>query len=177
MKKIVLMVMMVSLLFAIPVFAVETAATPTTPPVTIAKPTEIKINQATNPNGCPMFNNGMQSCPMLQGGSPGMMNPGKGKFLFKRMGNNVGYKKIGVNSCQGPRFFRWIGMGIKLIVCLLFWIFIIILLVMGIKWLMKPHHHFMNCCQNDSAMAILKERYAKGEITAEEFEAMKAKLS
>jgi len=183
MKKIALMVIMVSLMFVLPVFAVETTPPPTTPPVTMVKPTDIKtfdIKMATPVNGmpCPMIQGGQQSCPMMNGAGPGMMmNPGKGKMLFKRMGNNMGFKRMNVNSCQAPKAFRWIGMGIKFIACLLFWFLLIVLIIMAIRWAMKPHHHWSNCCKNDSSLDILKERYAKGEITAEEFDAMKAKLS
>lgn len=56
---------------------------------------------------------------------------------------------------------------------IIFWIVLIsfiVWLVKGAKWKNMEHWH------NDSAMNILKERYAKGEINKEEFDAKKKDL-
>jgi len=52
----------------------------------------------------------------------------------------------------------------------LFWFLIIYLIISLLRG--RRNHHFMD----DSSMEILKERYAKGEITKEQFETMKKDL-
>lgn len=57
----------------------------------------------------------------------------------------------------------------------IFWIILIILLVFLIKWLVSgdastPAH------RDDSALDILKKRYARGEIDEEEFERRRREL-
>jgi putative membrane protein len=54
----------------------------------------------------------------------------------------------------------------------LFWVLFIVGLIVGIRWLIgkgKDHHP-------DTAMDILRQRYARGEINKEEFEAKKKDL-
>ncbi|MBI4524149.1 MAG: SHOCT domain-containing protein [Deltaproteobacteria bacterium] len=63
-----------------------------------------------------------------------------------------------------------IGMGLFMLV---FWGAVIVGIVLGIRWLIshgKPS-------QSDSAVEILRQRYARGEINKEEFEAKKRDLS
>lgn len=60
---------------------------------------------------------------------------------------------------------------IAIFIVLGFWIPIIILACLGIKYLInrkRPREY-----EEKSALDIAKERYAKGEITKEEFEEMK----
>ncbi len=67
--------------------------------------------------------------------------------------------------------FGWFGGGIMM---LIFWVLFIALIV----WLVREvgdkntHSH-----SNSQALAILKERYAKGEISREEFETKKKDIS
>ncbi len=64
------------------------------------------------------------------------------------------------------------GVGMMLMM-LLFWILVVVGLVVAIRWLIakgKPS-------RSDSALDILRERYARGEINKDEFEARKKDLS
>jgi putative membrane protein len=60
-----------------------------------------------------------------------------------------------------------------------FWVLLIVAAVVGIRWLIQitgKGAAFRGPGQADNAMNILRERYAKGEITKEQFEAMKNDL-
>ncbi|MCL7475457.1 MAG: SHOCT domain-containing protein [ANME-2 cluster archaeon] len=57
---------------------------------------------------------------------------------------------------------------------LIFWI-LLILLILLIKWLVDPGKT-KSGGEQQSSMEILKSRYVRGEITAEEFEEMKKRL-
>lgn len=73
----------------------------------------------------------------------------------------------GMHYMWGP----WgIGMGLMMLV---FWGLIIVALVLGIRWLMTQGKE----PRSDSALEILRQRYARGEINKEEFEAMKRDLT
>ncbi len=54
----------------------------------------------------------------------------------------------------------------------LFWVLLIVGLIVGIRWLLGKGKE-----QNqDSALEILRQRYARGEINKDEFEAKKKDL-
>jgi len=55
----------------------------------------------------------------------------------------------------------------------LFWVLVIIGIVLAIRWLTNQRREK----PSDSALEILRQRYARGEIDKEEFEAKKRDLS
>jgi putative membrane protein len=64
------------------------------------------------------------------------------------------------------------GIGMMLIM-LLFWGLVIVGVVLGIRWLVSQGKE----SRSDSALEILRQRYARGEINKEEFEAKKKDLA
>ncbi|MBI4290496.1 MAG: SHOCT domain-containing protein [Betaproteobacteria bacterium] len=70
----------------------------------------------------------------------------------------------------------WMGMGLGMIGTLLFWILIIAGIVALAKWLAGTRGP-AGTAPAKTALDILKERYARGEIEREEFERKKHDLS
>lgn len=68
------------------------------------------------------------------------------------------------------------GMGWGMGFGWLFWLLIIGLVIWGIKALSENRSHSEPRSSSDRALEILKERYARGEIDKEEFEAKKRDL-
>jgi len=66
-----------------------------------------------------------------------------------------------------------IGMIGIMLMMLVFWGLLIVALVLGIRWLVKQGRE----PRTDSALEILRQRYARGEINKEEFETKKRELS
>ena len=67
----------------------------------------------------------------------------------------------------------WWGWGIGMMAMMfLFWVIIIIGLIVGIRWLFGKSKE----PKQDSAIEILRQRYARGEINKDEFEAKKKDL-
>ena len=69
-----------------------------------------------------------------------------------------------------PMWGVW-GIGMMLMM-LLFWGLVIVGVVLGIRWLVSQGKE----TRSDSALEILRQRYARGEINKEEFEAKKRDL-
>lgn len=63
------------------------------------------------------------------------------------------------------------GIGMLLSV-LLFWALVIVGIVVGIRWLIREGRP----AASDSALEILRQRYARGEINRDEFEAKRRDL-
>lgn len=63
-----------------------------------------------------------------------------------------------------------IGMGLMMLV---FWGLVIVAIVLGIRWMVGQGKE----SRSDTALEILRQRYARGEINKEEFEAKKRDLS
>jgi putative membrane protein len=70
-----------------------------------------------------------------------------------------------------PMWGMW-GLGI-LLVMLTFWVVIIVAIVAGIRWLIHQGRE----SRPDAALEILRQRYARGEINKDEFDARKRDLS
>lgn len=70
--------------------------------------------------------------------------------------------------------YMWGATGIgMMLMMILFWGLVIVGLVFGIRWLITQGKE----SQSDSALDILRQRYARGEINKEEFETKKRELS
>jgi putative membrane protein len=59
-----------------------------------------------------------------------------------------------------------------MLMMMLFWGLVIVSLVLGIRWLLRQARE----TRSDSALEILRQRYARGELTKDEFERMKKDL-
>jgi putative membrane protein len=70
-----------------------------------------------------------------------------------------------------PMWGMW-GLGM-LLVMLTFWVLVLVALVAGVRWLM----HQGRASRSDPALEILRQRYARGEINKDEFDAKKRDLS
>ncbi len=77
------------------------------------------------------------------------------------------YEYWGMHYMWGP----W-GIGMMLMM-LVFWGLVIVALVLGVRWLISEG----KSPRSDSALEILRQRYARGEINKEEFETKKQELS
>ncbi len=70
--------------------------------------------------------------------------------------------------------YMWGATGIgMMLMMVLFWGLVIVGLVLGIRWLISEG----KSPRSDSALEILRQRYARGEINKEEFETKKQELS
>ena len=68
----------------------------------------------------------------------------------------------------------WWGWGIGMMAMMfLFWALVIVGLIVGIRWLLGQG----KATRSDSALEILRQRYARGEINKEEFDLKKKDLS
>jgi putative membrane protein len=99
--------------------------------------------------------------------------PGPGSMMMERM-LNIGTSPTnsGVTGFNKNNMMSLYGFGGGLFM-ILFWILIIVGVVALIKYIMSSTQ---GAKQTKSALDILKERYAKGEIDEKEFEAMKKNL-
>ena len=75
----------------------------------------------------------------------------------------------------------WFGAGMWVFPMILFAVIIILVFLISGRWgcratWLGPGRHHGESGDSDSALDILKKRYAKGEITKDEFERMKKDL-
>ena len=82
--------------------------------------------------------------------------------------------------CGWLNMIGWFGGGIGwlgMILCLIFFILIIIGVIFLIVWIVKKATYSGNEAKTGSStLEVLKERYAKGEITKEQYEDVKKDL-
>ena len=80
---------------------------------------------------------------------------------------------------MGPGMMGGWGMGwFGGIFMMIFWVLILVGLIFLIKWLIQSTNRVKSDAGNgNSALGILKGRYARGEIDTAEFETMKLELS
>ena len=83
-------------------------------------------------------------------------------YGYPQMMNMMGYYGNG----------GWFGFGLGGIFMILWWALIIFGIIVLVRWITK--HDGIK--QEKSALDILKERYAKGEISSHEFEKMKEEI-
>ena len=65
------------------------------------------------------------------------------------------------------------GMGIWMLINMIFWILVIIGIVFLVIWVVRRVGGAERGKNEESALDILKKRYARGEITKEEYEFIK----
>ena len=74
--------------------------------------------------------------------------------------------------------YNMMGWGFGSFMMIIFWVIVALLIYILVKGSLGAHK---NCCGNNNApnkaLDVLKERYAKGEINKEEFEAKKKDIS
>lgn len=78
---------------------------------------------------------------------------------------------------MGPWMANWYGMGWPwFIFMFIFWIAVLVAVIVLIRWLILSGGPRRERPSEDSAIEILKKRYARGEINKEEFEEKKKEL-
>jgi putative membrane protein len=72
-----------------------------------------------------------------------------------------------------PMWGMWGAWGLGMLLAMLaFWVVVIVVLVVGVRWLVAQGRD----ARRDTALEILRERYARGEIGKEEFDAKRRDL-
>lgn len=120
-----------------------------------------------------MMSSGMMNM-MMGRGSTGMM--GFGRMMKMIKGDKAyDYKKSGgmMKMMGNIGLFGWWGMGFGFIFMILFWGLIIWLIV----WIVTRYTKPGQAGKTESAIEILKKRFAKGEITKKQYEDMKKEIS
>jgi len=80
---------------------------------------------------------------------------------------------------MGPEHFGWGGMWIFPVICIIVMLFFFMMFRRGgfkPPWGPNSDIHHSGSTGSEAAIDILKKRYAKGEITKEEFDQMKKDL-
>jgi putative membrane protein len=77
---------------------------------------------------------------------------------------------------MGPMLYELYG-GIWLFFVLLFWILIVIGIILLILWVVRKTGKHTSGIAEETALDILTKRYARGEISKEEYERMRRDIS
>jgi putative membrane protein len=72
----------------------------------------------------------------------------------------------------GPEGMGWGWGTVGMVHMMVFWTFVVLVVLMLVRWLASGHLP----APGHSAREILEERYARGELTHDQFEQMKADL-
>lgn len=80
------------------------------------------------------------------------------------------YGPWGGYGLGGGYWLMWLSMSF-------WWIIAVVAIVLFIRWLSKSSSTQANAGGTDTALEALKTRYARGEISREEFEAIKRDIS
>jgi putative membrane protein len=90
---------------------------------------------------------------------------------------DYGYTQMG-QGMMGPGMMNWgYGMGWGWsIIMMTFWIAVIVGIIFLIRWVVLSTDRRRETQSEDSALEILRNRYARGEINKEEFEEKKKDL-
>lgn len=103
--------------------------------------------------------------------------PSQGTGFFPMMGM-LGMMGGGCNSPWGGggrSMMGWAGSGLTWIWMLLWWVLVVLAVVAVVKWLFGKQSN--NRQGSNNPLDILKERYAKGEISKDQFEQMKKDIT
>ena len=68
----------------------------------------------------------------------------------------------------------WMPMGLMM---LLFWGLIIVVLILLVRWLWTQSHPHTAAALGETPLDVLKKRYARGEITKEDFDRIKQDIA
>ncbi len=99
-------------------------------------------------------------------------------WFFKLPPSNAQWRGYGEGGWFGPSMMGWGMWGFGWIFMLLFWGLVIAALIFLIKWLAGLRRsHPSSAKPHDSALEILRQRYARGEIDKEEFDQKKKDLT
>ena len=98
--------------------------------------------------------------------------------LFPSIWNVAFAHGPGEGHSMGPWMMNWgYGMGwVGPILMIVFWVSVIVGIIFLIRWIVLSANKGRETKPEDSAIEILKRRYAKGEINKEEFEEKKKDL-
>lgn len=95
-------------------------------------------------------------------------------LILTAAGSAWGQWRGGDEWGTGPWMMGWGIVGwIMPIMMVIFWVAIIIAVIVLVRWAMKSGTIGHGIGKDESALDILQKRYARGEISREEFEAIK----
>ena len=69
------------------------------------------------------------------------------------------------------------GWGFGPVFMIVFWVLLILAVVVVVKWVVSQGSRGSGPPETESALEILKKRYARGEITKDQFEQIKKDIS
>jgi len=92
--------------------------------------------------------------------------------VIERQGALLGQARIYEWSWEMHSRWGWVWVLGMILMVLLFWVIFFLGVVVAVRWLLGKGRRKTS----DKAIEILRQRYARGEITKEDFEAKKSDL-